>query len=202
MELDVVVFWFVVLSCLSGLVVALSRIRSVGRGWIVLYLGIVVICVAGWFWNKDVLIFTAAAMWILFVLLPGLIGQIYHRKLLQQRYESAYRLARIIGWLHPVDGWREQAKIVRAHEFAQRGELDSAKELLERVQEGRSAINIAAVAGLYRITNQWEELLAWHERHPKVVERHPQLLPGLLRAHGETGDVRGMVEVYAGHSLH
>ena len=53
---------------------------------------------------------------------------------------------------------------------------------------------------MYRITNRWEELLAWHSRHREEMERQPTLvptlLPALLRAHGETGDVRGLVELY------
>jgi len=62
-----------------------------------------------------------------------------------------------------------------------------------------SLIGLAAVANLFRITNQWEELLLWQARHCKEIERNPQLLVTVLRARGETGDLRGLVEFYDRH---
>ncbi len=49
---------------------------------------------------------------------------------------------------------------------------------------------------LYRITNQWDELIAWETQHREALERFPQLLHTLLRARGETGDLRGLVDLY------
>ncbi len=47
MDYDIVIFWLVAFSCLSGLVVVLTRLRSAGPGWVVLYLAILVVSVAG-----------------------------------------------------------------------------------------------------------------------------------------------------------
>jgi rhomboid protease GluP len=55
------------------------------------------------------------------------------------------------------------------------------------------------LASLYRITNQWEDLLAWQARHYQNLDRYPQLLTVALRARGETGDLRGLVELYELH---
>ena len=65
--------------------------------------------------------------------------------------------------------------------------------------EVKSQIGVAAVINLFRITNQWEGLLAWHERHRLEVERLPQSLSVVLRALGETGDIRGLVGFYDEH---
>jgi rhomboid protease GluP len=118
---------------------------------------------------------------------------------MQQDYAAARRLARIISWLHPADGFRELPKIVHAFELAQQGELAAASDTLNRFQEVKSLTGLAAIIHLYRITNQWEELLVWQSRHCRELERHPQLLSLVLRARGETGDVRGLVDLYDRH---
>ena len=199
MDYDIVLFWLVCLSCLAGLVVMWMRVRFAAPGWAVLYLAILLLSVGGWLGEQPAIIYTAAAIWLLLVLLPGLIGRLYQRRFMQQRYSAARRLARIISWLHPADGWRQLPKILRAIELAQQGDLAAASETLNRFQEVKSMIGLAAVVNLYRITNQWEELLLWHARHRQEIERHSQFLMILLRARGETGDVRGLVEFYDGH---
>ncbi len=178
---------------------ALVRGRSVGPGRMVVYLVILLVAVAGWLSEKNALIYTSAAMWFLLVLLPGLIGRLYHRRFMQQQYSAARKLARIISWLHPVDGWRELPEIMRALELAQQGDLTAASETLKRFRELKSVVGLAAIINLYRITNQWEELLAWTASHSQQMDRYPQLLPSMLRARGETGDVRGLVELYDRH---
>jgi rhomboid protease GluP len=195
MEYDIVLFWFVVLVCVSGLFVLTTRVRLAGFGWIGLYLAILLTSVIGRVLGKSGLIFAAFAMWIVWVLLPGLLSNLYYRQFLQQRYSAALRLARIIGWLHPVDGWRQQPEIVRGLELAQRGELSRAVEVLSRFEESRSIVGLVAIASLYRITGRWEQLMSWEAEHRRL-EPHPQLLPVLLRACGETGDVSGMVHLY------
>ena len=199
MDNDLVIFWLVFFAALCGLVVALMRVRLLGRGWVALYLAILLISVFGELENQKACIYVAAAMWLILVLLPGLIGKLYTRRFLQQQYSAAFRLARVLSWLHPADGWRQQPEIVHALDLAQRGELPAAVGILNRFQNVKSLIGLAAVANLYRITNQWEQLLAWQDRHFQDLDRHPQLLPTALRARGETGDLAGLVELYDRH---
>jgi rhomboid protease GluP len=138
-------------------------------------------------------------MWLLLVVLPALIVRLYNRRLMQQQYAAARRLARILCCLHPADGLRELPKIVHALELAQRGELTAASAVLGQFQEVKSPTGLGAILCLYRITSQWEELLAWQARHQQELERQPQFLSILLRARGETGDVGGLVELYDRH---
>lgn len=199
MDTDVIIFWFILVSCVSGLVVTISRLRSAALGWTFLYLGTLAISIVGWFWKKSGLIDAGLAIWVLFVLVPALLSRVYYRFFLQQRYAVAEPIARIISWLHPADGWRQQPKMIHALELARQGHLTAATEALRQVQGTTSAIGLAAVANLYRITHQWEELLLWQKQHHTELEKHPQLLPVLLRAHGETGDLRGMIELFNRH---
>ena len=85
-------------------------------------------------------------------------------------------------------------EIIHALELAQRGQLPAALEILHRFQTSKSLIGLSAMVNLHRITHQWEQLLAWHDRDSRQLERHPQLLAAFLRARGETGDLRGLVQ--------
>ena len=173
--------------------------RFAAPGWMVLYLAVLLLCCAGWLLKQPAIIDAAAAVWFLLILLPGLIARPYNRRMMQQKYAAARRVARILSWLHPADGCRELPEIVHALELAQQGELAAASEMLNRFQNVTSLIGLSAIANLYRITNQWEEFLAWQSRHPRELARHSQLLPIILRTRGEVGDVRGLVELYDRH---
>jgi rhomboid protease GluP len=162
-------------------------------------LAILLLAVTGWLLEHAAIIYLAAALWFPLVLLPGLIGKLCDRRFMQQDYAGARRLAQIIRWLHPADGWIEMPTIIHALELAQKGELTAASETLNRFQEVKSIIGLAAIINLYRITNRWDELLAWQSRHREEIERNPLLFPVVLRALGETGDLRGLVGFYDGH---
>jgi rhomboid protease GluP len=163
------------------------------------YLAILFLSVTGWWLEQAAIIYAAAGLWFVLVLLPGQIEKLCNRRFMQQDYVGTRRLAQIIRWLHPADGWGDLPKIVRALELAHKGELTLASESLSRFQGVKSVIGLAAVANLYRITNRWDELLAWQSRNREEIERNPNLLQIVLRALGETGDVRGLAEFYDGH---
>ena len=173
-----------------------TRVRFTTPGWMVVYLAILLLSLAGWRWEQPAIINAAAVLWFLLILLPGLITRPFNRFIIQQRYAAARRLARILSWLHPADGCRDLPKIVHALELAQHGDLTAASEMLKRFQEVKTLIGLTAMANLYRITNQWEEFLVWQSRHPQELARHAHLLPIVLRTRGEVGDVRGLVEFY------
>ena len=196
METYIVIFWFVVISCASGLFAIRTRLRSGALGWAVLYFAILLVAVIGWVGRKNGIIYAGLGMWLVLVLLPALLSRVYQRYFFEQRYARALRLARIISWLHPADGWREQVEIVGALELAQQGNLTVATETLRRFQGTKGLPGLASVINLYKITNQWEELLLWQGQHALQLKRYPQFLPLLLRAYGETGDLRGMVDLY------
>jgi rhomboid protease GluP len=196
MDYNHVLLWLVSLSCLAGLVVMWTHVRFTAPGWMVLYLAVLLLSLAGWLSEQPTIINAAAAVWLLLILLPGLIGRVYNRRVLQQRFAAAGRLARLISWLHPADGCRELPKLVHALKLSQQGDLTAASDTLNRFRNVKSLIGLTAIANLYRITNQWEEFRAWQSRYPQDLARHPQLLPILLRTRGEIGDVRGLVELY------
>ena len=97
MKSDVVIFWLVCLSCLSGLVVVATRFRSAGRGWSMVYLTILLVSVSGWVWEKAAFVYAGLAMWLLLVLLPGLLsGFYYHRFLRHCEIYADWGQARVV----------------------------------------------------------------------------------------------------------
>ena len=161
MDQSIFTFWLVVALCLTGMVVTWTRVQSTGRGWLVVYLGILLLAITGWLLEQGLIIYAAAALWFLLILIPAWIGKLYGRRFMQQDYAGARRLAQIIRWLHPADGWIEMPQIIHALELAQKGELAAASETLDGFQDVKSMAGLTAMMNLYRITSRWEELLAW-----------------------------------------
>ena len=188
--------WFVAISCIAGLRIAWIRRRNAGVGWVVLLGFVLLIDIAGWFFGKKPLIYVAGLTWLLLVFVPGLLAALCHRRLLQQRFAEARQLARVISWLHPVDGWREQPEIIHAMALADANDISAASEVLNRYRTSNSPMTMVAMPILYRITNDWEGFIGWEKDHREEVERDPQLLPALLRARGETGDWQGLFDLY------
>ncbi|NLS91721.1 MAG: rhomboid family intramembrane serine protease [Planctomycetaceae bacterium] len=199
MDHSIVTFWLVVSLCLAGMTATWTRVQFAGRGWVAVYLAILLVAVTGWLLEQAAIVYLAAALWFLLIFLPGLIATRYNRRFMQQDYAGARRLAQIIRRLHPADGWIELPTIIRALELSQKGDLTAASETLDRFQGVKSLVGLAAIMNLYRITNRWNEQPAWQLRHREEIERNPDLFAGVLRALGETGDVRGLVEFYDGH---
>ena len=142
------------------------------------------------------LVYYAAALWVVLVLLPNLLIHRYNKYTFDQEYAAARRIARIISILHPFDGWLEQPRITHALELAKQGDIESAKKILNEFRDATSPGRITAIVNFYRITHQWEELLAWIKQQPGNAERDPAFVPTMLRARGEVGDVRGLVELF------
>ena len=184
MDYDNTLFSIVCFSSLASLAIALKRFRPIRPGWIVLCAAAALLSFCGWVGKQPAILYVATALWFFLILLPGLIGRLYLRCFMRQEYQAARRLAEIIRWLHPLGGTRELPKLIGALELAQRGDLTAATETLKQVHEVKSAIGVVALVSLYRLTNQWDELLVWTEQYRQEIEANPQLLPTAL-AHEE-----------------
>jgi rhomboid protease GluP len=201
MDYVIILCMLVALSSATGLVVILTRVRPMPRGWIVVYSALLSLSVFGWAGRRTAVVYVAAAAWLALVLLPAVVGRLYRQQFMQQRYAAARRWAEFLRWLHPADGLWELPQIIRAYELAQSDRLSEAIEVLKRFEEVQSPIGQVSIVHLYRITQQWDELLAWIARHGQHVETNSQLWPAVLRALGETGNINYMVEFYGRHRL-
>ncbi|HYT60153.1 MAG TPA: rhomboid family intramembrane serine protease [Haliangiales bacterium] len=199
MEFDTILFWFVCVSCVSALLRALINRSVLDAGWVVVCLLILAMTVAGGWWNFRPAIYAGGVFWAVLVLVPALLARLHLRLFLQQRYRAARKLAQIVRRLHPAGGWREQPEILRALELAQAGDLESGVEILRRHQSAQGLGAAAAIANLYRLTNQWEEFIAWQEKQAADLSSHPQFIPVSLRACGEVGDLPRLVTLFDRH---
>lgn len=191
-----ILFWIVAISTASTLINALARHRSSAQGWIAVSLTVLGALFFAWLRRDNTFLYVAVGMWVLLILTPSLLATFYNKALLQQQYSAAHRYCRLIAILHPFDGWREQPKIVHALELAYQGDLTRAVELLKEFQHVVSPASQTAMINLYRLTNRWEEFLEWVRQLPDEDIANSSIVPVLLRAYAETGNLHGMVEIY------
>jgi rhomboid protease GluP len=196
MDYSDILFWMVCLSCATTLFATIRRRQAGVLGWMILYGVILLMCVSGRLTARNWLIYSASGAWLLFAIAPGVLAQRHLICFYQQRYLAAARLARIVSWLHPADGWRKTPHIARALHLAQLNETAAATEILNRYRDEPSAIGLAAEVSLYRITDRWAELLEWFGNNTERIQDHPTILATVLRAHGETGNVIGLITLF------
>ena len=196
MEFDTVLFWIVCLSSASALVRLLANLRNADPGWIVVFVLILAVTGAGGWWNSKPAVYAGGALWATLVLVPALLSRVCLRYAFQQRYRAARRLAGLIVWLHPSGVWRSQPKILRALELADTGEINSAIGILNRLQDAEKPVADTAAAHAFRLANQWEQCIAWLDNKGADPVTKPHLIPIFLRASGETGDLRRLVNCF------
>ena len=198
MDFDTILFWFVMLSCLSALLRTLTNLRLLGWDWVLVYLTVLAVTGAGGWWNSPPAIYAGGILWGVTVLVPALLARFYLRWVLQQRYGPARKLAKLAGWLHPMGGWRRQTTVLRALELAQEGKVEAGLQMLETCQQTKGSLAQMARSHFYRLSQRWEEFIAWQEAEGDL-DRDPQLIPLALRARGEVGDLAGLLNLYALH---
>lgn len=168
------------------------------RGWIMVS-GLILVAVAILFYlTPSVGGLIGACLWAILVIVPNIGNRKVDKLIAQQRFGQASRVARLISWLHPLDGWREQPKLLHAVELTQRGAMAEAVAILDRYQTATTRIGRSATVTLYQMDARWEELVVWiQDNVPEVVlHKDFDMLSGYIRALGETGDLNGMLETW------
>ncbi len=216
MNLDHSLFWIAMISCAALLARTVPpwRQQRRGAGWIVVGAAILLIGGAAEIFiplHAGVLVGT---LWTVFIVLPSLIIRAVLRQALGQRYARAERLARVVCWLHPADGWRETPALYHALSLAQEGQRERAADLfMGLMQRPNIPPQVAAMARvyLYRMEGRWEELLAWTEDlcagqgtvakaregvKKGALVQDPSALLMRVRALGETGRLSDMLLAY------
>lgn len=141
--------------------------------------------------------YPCALAWAVLVLAPTVVGGRVSRAILEQRFQRAHRLSRLLRALHPLDGLGHQPVLVEALVLAQRGELDAAVARLETLARKPSLRPVATIQVL-RLRNAWDELLAWAgSPEGRAVAESPGSAGAVLRALGETGQLERLVAEYA-----
>ena len=92
--------------------------------------------------------------------------------LAQQHYARPHGdFAQVVSLLHPSE---RLSAVAGDHARLRTGsccgsDFAAAEELLNRFKEVNSLIGLTAVINLFRVTNQWEDLLEWYHRHERLA---------------------------------
>lgn len=181
-------------------IAALVRLAQTGtksaKGWIMKFVFILMVLLAGEFSFPEVSGFVAGALYFLIVFIPMKANQVITRRVLQQQYGKAYQLSKYTAWLHPFDDWRYQPMHIHALELAQKGDFAGATNLLSIRAGSETPISRVAHLQLFRLSGRWEDMLYWLNSTYGTEERilqNPELVHWYLRALGETSDLNGLV---------
>jgi rhomboid protease GluP len=179
------------IACVSPLVLLAQSWRRGGlnRGWRIAALAVLLVTGASWIVKPDTAGFLGAGAWLVLMLAPSIGLRKTAELVAQQRYAFAWRLARALRFLHPASGLIEQSDLLRALEFAQRGDFAAALALLGPLRNSHTNVGRQAIAQSFRIRGDWDGLLGWlrHELPPGIAQTDSGLLPLYLRTLGETG---------------
>lgn len=138
------------------------------------------------------------AVWLLFLLVPVLLGRMVSQAVLSQNFGRARRAATLLRWLQPFGPWASYVRLMRANEAVATGDLATAERLLADYKTD-TPLGRMVVAQLYRLQQRWPDLLAL--THAAIARsdfgRHSSdltLLAAHLRALGQTGALNELVE--------
>ncbi len=200
MDLNHILLWLSGVSCGVNLLMALlSRAERV-RGWIILLVGLLAVLAVCHTLLPDSAGYIVGGLWLLLVVFPGLGMRLLGRLLARRRYRAAILLSRVLGWLHPFDGWHEQADFVRVLQLLHQGRSDEAAAALAQLRTLNSPLGRLAVVLEAQQTGNWQSLLdwVWTPRGGDFLLRDEHLLTGELQALGELGRRREMLHLVQG----
>ena len=186
------------LAAFSSLLLFVRALRGRAWGWAMATGLVLVVAGAGLLFFPTTAGYFAGAIWLLLVALPsmghGLVGRLSNH----QRYAAAARLAAVLRFLHPGDGWWERPRILRALALAQAGAFDEATAILEALEATSPRFAREARVHRLRMRSRWEDVLAWLRANVPEAEINgdPALLFVYLRALGEMGDLDELVHRY------
>ena len=149
-------------------------------------------------WRPGAAGYAAGAVFALFILAPLLGYRVLQRRTLAQQYGRARRLAALLRWLHPADGWWTMPSFLAALESGRPEALADAARRWHDGDARRTPLGRLGLALLYRMGNQWEELRRWIQTglSPDELRHEPSLIALYLRAHGELGDPNALVAAF------
>jgi rhomboid protease GluP len=132
----------------------------------------------------------------IFIIIPIYLSLAIKRSTEKKYYRNAYRLMWLLKYLHPLDGMRGQAKLLRIFEFSHQGEFAKAEQLLASLETANPKIQQASKLHLMQLRHDWQGIV---ELCSSTLKAHPSLetLSLYLRALGELGNTNEMLRVYA-----
>ncbi len=187
--------WAVCFSCLVFILRLARESRQQNRSWLIISGSVIAIAIFAYFLVPQIAGWLSALLWLLFILVPLIGSNRVNQLLYRQEYKQAYKLARILSWLHPTDDWRKQPEIFRALWLGQKGDLEKASQILNSYRAAATPLGRHATVILYWMGANWEQCRNWFEQlPPQIIQNEVNLIPYYIRSLGETGDLNELVQ--------
>lgn len=173
----------------------LLQAHRMPRGWVLVACVLLVVLGLSFIWIPDGAGLISGVVWVLLVVLP-LGGALQITRLVaQERYHLAEAIARLIRWLHPVDGFWEYPDLLQGLALGQQGEFEQATALLAPHQTHQTALGRTATVMLYRMAARWPELYQWSETYlPERLQFKDWLVAtAYVRSLGELGKLNQLL---------
>jgi rhomboid protease GluP len=186
------------LAAFSSLLLFVRALRQRAWGWAIVTGLVLVISGVGELLFPSRVGYVAGAVWLVLIAIPslgqGLIGRLGNR----QKYAAAARLARVLRFLHPTDGWWDRPQILQALALAQAGAAREAGEILEALERSSPRYAREARMNRLRLQSRWEDVLAWLRANLSEAELvgDAAVIFVYLRALGERGELDELVARY------
>ncbi|MEP7126871.1 MAG: rhomboid family intramembrane serine protease [Byssovorax sp.] len=189
---------FLPLAAFSSLLLFVRALRQRAWGWASATGIVLLVAAAGELLFPDRVGYLAGAIWLVLVAIPSLGYALVGRLGNRQRYAAAARVASIVRFLHPMDGWWDRPRILRALALAQAGAFTEASARLVELEQSSPRYAREARMHRLRMESRWDEVLAWlRARIPEAdLLADPALLFVYLRALGEVGELDALVASY------
>lgn len=204
MDLNYILIWMVVISA----VIVMMRMLRVGiartKDWFFLSLTILVVTSTLIFISPNIAGYVGGILWILFFILPMLCMRLFNRSIMQQQFSKALLMAKIMVLLHPSREMRSIPQIVHALKLSKNGKWNEAMKHLEKYQGHASRMERMATTYLYRMNHHWEEFVTWVRMTlpEELLVQDVSMLILMVRALGETGQLKAMLEFYEKYKKH
>jgi rhomboid protease GluP len=198
MDINNLLLWIVCLSCASTTLYAVRTSARNNLGWIFVAVFILLVTAIFSYLIPAIGGLVGGCLWLILIVLPSIASRKVNQLAAQQRYSQASKVALVVSWLHPADGWREQPQILQALDMGQRGAIALAMEILNRYKTNNTPAGRYATATLYQMDGRWEDLLAWIEENLpfSVLQKDFDMLICYMRSLGEVGDLNGLLEAW------
>lgn len=167
-------------------------------GWQLIFAIVLAVLGLGLYFRPESAGYLAGTVWGLLVLIPA-VGSNWQASLIAQaRFTEARWVAEFLSWLHPLDGWEEAPRLMRALELLHLGRREEAEEVLDKLSRQERPMGWIATLQLFRLNWQWAELRQWVEDHPdrNRLLHDPTVIINYVRAFGELDDQQGMLNRY------
>ncbi|MDX2242495.1 MAG: rhomboid family intramembrane serine protease [Leptolyngbyaceae cyanobacterium bins.302] len=166
------------------------------RGWLVVTGVILVSLGVGFVTAPAWAGYISGGVWVILYLLPLVGIARLNRLVSQERYRPARKIANLVKWLHPADGYVEYPHLLKGLELGQQGRMDEATQLFNRYQTNSTTTGRMATVMFYRMNAQWEELARWVEDcvPEKILFQEMGLAIAYLRSLGELGNLNGLLQ--------